>query len=416
MMGTDPPALEEVISGVLGELQRLRYSRSSQDQYRRFYHRLLGWAHQQGFTTFSEDMAQRFLADTYGISWADLPVPLPRRYGHICRFLRCLSSYQRHGTIIRRHHPKAPYTPPIAFQAAWTGFASECTRRGYSPRAARTRWARLATFVEYLAAQGISAIDTLTPAHLSQYTASLIGYHPKTVAAMLTHVRTFLRFLYQAGYHPEDLSGAVPRLRSGHYERLPSVFPSDGVQRLLAAVDRGNPMGKRDYAILLLAARLGMRVGDIKALPLTALHWDTKTIEWVQQKTRRAITYPLLDEVGWALIDYLQHGRPVTAAPEIFVRHQAPFEPFGLHANLHALMTKYTRRAGIPVPRGSHGLHALRHSLASALLETRTPLPVIAEILGHVSTHATQIYLHVDREALRRCALDPEEVFAYVDD
>lgn len=127
------------------------------------------------------------------------------------------------------------------------------------------------------------------------------------------------------------------------------------------------------------------------------------------------MTYPLLDDIGWALIDYLQHGRPQTASPFVFVRHGAPFEQFGKHANLHHIITTYTRRAGIPVPRGPHGMHSLRHTLASALLEQHTPLPVIADILGHLSTQSTQVYLHVDLGALRRCALDPEEVFACVD-
>jgi integrase/recombinase XerD len=408
--------LADLVTGVLGELDRHQYSQSSRDSYRRFYQRLLRWTTAQGLTTWSEAVGQRFLTDVYGVVWAELPVPPPRRYRPLLRFLRCLSTYQRHRTLVRRHHPKPPYTPPPAFAAVWATFRQECVRRGYSPWAARTREARLATFLDYVTAQGVTAADALTAAHLSQYTAALLGYHPKTVASMLTTLRTFLRFLHQAGLHPHDLSGAVPRLRSGHYERLPSVWPADAVPRLLAAVDRGNPTGKRDYAILLLAARLGMRVGDIKALPLAALHWDTQTIAWVQQKTGRVVTAPLLDDVGWALIDYLQHGRPPTTVPEIFVRHHAPFEPFGPHANLHNLVTTYTRRAKIPMPRGSHGLHALRHSLASTLLEAATPLPVIAEILGHVSTHSTQVYLHVDQEALRRCALDPEEVLTVVDD
>ena len=194
--------------------------------------------------------------------------------------------------------------------------------------------------------------------------------------------------LYHAGYHALDLSGAVPRLRSRYYERVPSVWPADSVRRLLGVIDRGNPTGKRDYAIMLLAARLGMRVGDIKALTLSALHWENKTIVLVQQKNRQAMTYPLLDDIGWALIDYLQHGRPQTSSPHVFVRHNAPFEAFAQFANFHHLMTTYTRRAGIPLPRGAHGMHSLRHTLASALLEQHTPLPVIAEIMGHLSLHS----------------------------
>lgn len=411
-----PLSLDALVSGVLGELDRLRYSPSTRDQFRRCYQRLLRWAANNGVAAWSAATGQRFLADVYGIHWVELPVPAPRRYRNLVRYLRCLGDYQNHRTLVRRNHPKPPYSPPPALAPAWTAYIGECTRRGYSLLSARSREARVATFLDYVAAQGVASPDALTPGHLSQYTASLISYHPKTVAAMLTNLRTFLRFLYQAGFHPDDLSGQVPRLRSGHYERLPSVWPVDAVSRLLAAVDRGNPTGKRDYAILLLAARLGMRVGDIRALALSALHWDTNTIEWVQHKTGRAMRLPLLEDVGWAIIDYLQHGRPATSASEVFVRHVAPFEPFGLHANLHNLVTTYTRRAGIPVPRGTHGMHALRHSLATALLEDHTPLPVIAEILGHVSTHSTQVYLHVDREALRRCALDPEEVLTLVDE
>lgn len=416
-MDPHPPLpLEEIVTGVLDELDRHRSSQSSRDSYRRFYQRLLHWTRAQGITTWSEAVGSQFLAAQYGVTWVDLPVPPPRRYRPLLRFLRCLSTYQHHRTLERRHHPKPPYTPPAGFQAAWTAFQAECGRRGYSLWAARTREARLAAFLDYVARQGVTTVDTLTAAHLSQYTAACLGSHPTTVAALLTNIRTFRRFCHQAGFHSIDLSADVPRLRSGHYERLPSVWPRDAVPRLLAAVDRGNPTGKRDYAILLLAARLGLRVGDIKALRLTALHWDTQTLEWVQQKTGRAVTAPLRPDVGWALIDYLQHGRPPTDAPEIFVRHQAPFEPCGRHANLHTLVTKSTRRAGIPIPRGRHGLHALRHSLASALLDAGTPLPVIAEVLGHVSTHSTHVYLHVDQEALRRCALNPEEVLAYVDD
>ena len=125
-----------------------------------------------------------------------------------------------------------------------------------------------------------------------------------------------------------------------------------------------------------------MRVGDITALPLSALHWNTRTIAGVQQKTGRAVQQPIWEDVGWAIMDYLKHGRPPTASPVLFVRHQAPFEPFQRSTNLHNLITKYTRRAGIAGPTGRHGMHALRHTLARTLLEHETPLPVIADILG----------------------------------
>lgn len=408
------PVLDDLVANVLAELLRLQYSDGSRTGYRRFYQRVLAYARVHDIREYSEAFARRFFEDTFEVTMEALPQPAPQKFCLALRYLRCLGDYQLHGTVFRRQVKKAPYRAPDAYRTVLDVFARECDRRGYSPQGDRTRWHRIRVFVDYLATQGIGP-EAISARHLSNYTATLMGCHPKTVAAMLTHVRTFLRFLYHAGYHALDLSGAVPRLRSRYYERVPSVWPADSVRRLLGVIDRGNPTGKRDYAIMLLAARLGMRVGDIKALTLSALHWENKTIVLVQQKNRQAMTYPLLDDIGWALIDYLQHGRPQTSSPHVFVRHNAPFEAFAQFVNFHHLITTYTRRAGISLPRGAHGMHSLRHTLASALLEQHTPLPVIAEIMGHLSTQSTQVYLHVDLEALRRCALDPEEVLACAD-
>lgn len=403
-----------VVNRVLAELQRLRYAENTLNAYRRFYNRVLRYADAQAVHYYSEAFGQQFFAATYGCAWSELPQPLSKKYRAPVRYLESLSDMQLHGTVLRRRPCRKPFETPAAFRDALDAFAIECRHRGYSIAGERTRRDRIRLFVAYLGAQQVTP-DTLTARHISQYVATLMDYHPKTVLAILTNLRTFLRFLHEAGFHPEDLSNAVPRVRAGRYERLPSVWPPDAVQRLLYVIDRGNPTGKRDYAILLLAARLGMRVGDIKALTLSAIHWDRKTIQWVQQKTGRPIEYPLLEDVGWALIDYLKHGRPTTTSPEIFIRHHAPFEPFGLHANLHNIITKYTRAAGLTPPPGHHGLHALRHSLASTLLERDTPLPIIAEILGHLSTQSTQVYLSVNQAGLARCALDPEAVFDHVD-
>lgn len=181
---------------------------------------------------------------------------------------------------------------------------------------------------------------------------------------------------------------------------------------MLESIDRGNPTGKRDYAILLLVTKLGMRVGDIKSLALSDLNWQLKTIEIKQNKTKNAVTYPILYDIGWALIDYLKNARPISNSPFVFIRMNAPYEAFGEDANLHNIITKYTRLAGITIPRGKrHGLHSLRHTLASTLLEQGTPLPIISEVLGHFNSKSTMGYLQTTLKRLQSCAIDPEEVF-----
>lgn len=193
---------------------------------------------------------------------------------------------------------------------------------------------------------------------------------------------------------------------------MPSVWNKEDVIRMLESIDRGNPTGKRDYAILLLVAKLGMRVGDIKSLALSDLNWQSRTIEVKQDKTKNTVTYPILNDIGWALIDYLKNARPISSSPFVFIRTKAPHEAFGRDANLFHIISKYTRLSGINIPKGNrHGMHSLRHTLASSLLEQGTPLPVISEILGHVNSQSAGVYLHTGIEGLRSCAIDPEEVF-----
>jgi len=223
-------------------------------------------------------------------------------------------------------------------------------------------------------------------------------------------MRSFLRFLTMRGILQNDLSAALPKIRVPRDAKIPSVWDQELIVRLLEAVDRGSAKGKRDYAILLLACRLGLRAGDIRTLKLDQLHWEDSTIEITQSKTGTPLRLPLTSEVGDALIDYLKSGRPQTTHREIFLKVNPPFDPFTGN-NLHHIVTYWRLLAGIrfrtPQKRGAH---SLRHTLATRLLEKGTPFTTIAEILGHSSLESTRIYAKADVEALRTVALDPEEV------
>ncbi|MDQ2087765.1 site-specific integrase [Herbivorax sp. ANBcel31] len=231
------------------------------------------------------------------------------------------------------------------------------------------------------------------------------------MASILTTLRVFLRFLYTKGLTSSDLSLSVPKHTKYWYPAVPTTWNPDNVKKMLDSIDRGNPTGKRDYAILLIVAKLGIRVGDIKNLQLTHLDWHEKKIHFTQQKTGTYISFPILNDIGWAIIDYLKNGRPVSDSPYLFLRAFAPYKAFGQNANLHNIIVKYTRRAKIRIPKGNRqGLHSLRHTLASTMLGKGTPLPVISEVLGHVNSKSTSVYLRTNMDELKQCAVDPEEV------
>jgi integrase len=214
-----------------------------------------------------------------------------------------------------------------------------------------------------------------------------------------------LRYAYDTGITTVDRSEQVPHVHYNRRARIPSAYTAEEISRLINSIDRGNPVGKRDYALILLAARLGLRASDICALSFDNINWEGNRIELTQQKTNEMLVLPLTEEVGLALIDYLKNGRPITDCPCVLVKHVPPYDAIK-PSSTYNIVSNYFEKSGIPMPPGKkHGPHALRHSLASALLEYNVPLPVISEVLGHANTDTTGVYLKVDIKHLRKCAL-----------
>lgn len=269
----------------------------------------------------------------------------------------------------------------------------------------------LAIFLDFLGSRNLKTLDHLQPADLTAFVMWRPRLRPKTISRILSDVRSFLKFLTLKGILQRDLSVVLPTIRVPRDADIPSVWDPELLARLLKAVDRSSPKGKRDYAILLLACRLGLRLGDIRALRLENLNWDTATIDIIQSKTGAPLQLPLTEEVGEALIDYLRAGRPQTERREVFLKLNPPFAPFSENNHLHQLVTHWRKLAGIEFrSKRRRGLHSLRHTLATELLRAETPFHIISEILGHATTASTLIYAKADVEALRRVALDTEEL------
>ena len=181
---------------------------------------------------------------------------------------------------------------------------------------------------------------------------------------------------------------------------------------MLDSIDRTSSTGKRDYAILLIACRLGLRACDICKLQLNNFNWETKEIHLTQKKTQHTIILPLLNDIGWAVIDYIKNGRPKTDDPYLFVRVNPPYNALAGSPAIENIFTSRIHDAGLRIPRGKKcGIHSLRHTLGSILLEKETPLPVISQILGHQSIRSTSTYLRLNMNGLAECPVNPDKVF-----
>ena len=224
----------------------------------------------------------------------------------------------------------------------------------------------------------------------------------------ITAVRMFLRFLIAEGKCAAGLDASIPILAHWRLSSLPRYLQSDEVERVIASCDPASPVGRRDRAILLLLARLGLRAGDIVQLRLRDLDWKEAWI-YVFGKTRRRTRLPLTQEIGDAIIAYLRDGRPQTGTDILFIRSHAPFRAFRSHCAISMLATQAMRRAGVTCPsRGA--AHVLRHSLASSMLRQGASLQDIAGILRHRSIATTEIYAKVDVITLREIAQPWPEV------
>lgn len=220
--------------------------------------------------------------------------------------------------------------------------------------------------------------------------------------------RVFFSYLCKNGMlqdNRECLWKDVFKLKRVHNKKIPSVYTAEEVDAVIAAIDRTHPQGKRDYAMILLAARYGLRASDIIGLRFCNIEWESNRLCLVQQKTGKKVTLPLSEEVGSALIDYIKYARPDVDLPYVFIKVHAPYGQLNSNV-LGSNIADWMRAAGINSTGKKHGPHALRHSLATNLLGANQPIPVISEILGHSTTESTTTYVRVSVDMLRQCALD----------
>jgi site-specific recombinase XerD len=260
-----------------------------------------------------------------------------------------------------------------------------------------------------LTRRGVADLRSLTAQDLRDFISSLERLRPATIAVYASALRGFLSYLHLSGAMEVDLAHAVERPRIYRRGRPPQILDSETVERLLAAVDRSTPLGKRDYAMLLLAARYGLRPSDIRSLRFENVRWREQRIVLLQSKTQRPLELPLLADVDEALVDYVRRGRPACAARHIFLRHLAPIGPLAPWSKFSLVMRRALRGAGLDLPRSRCGFHLLRHTLATRMLANGISLDTISDVLGHSSVETTRRYTQVDLAGLRSVVLSEAE-------
>jgi len=225
---------------------------------------------------------------------------------------------------------------------------------------------------------------------------------PGRAKLLVTALRSLLRYMRHQGEIPIDLARCVPPVAMWSLSTLPKFLPAGTVQQLLDHRERETPRGKRNYAVLLLLARLGLRACEIVALELDDIDWDNGRIT-IRGKGGRLAQMPLPSDIGEAIASYLRFGRPCCTCRRVFLRHRAPVRGFAHSITVSSIVRRALIDAGIDSAR--KGAHLFRHTLATDLLRQEVSLDEIGELLRHQSPNTTALYAKVDLTALRTLAL-----------
>jgi integrase/recombinase XerD len=215
---------------------------------------------------------------------------------------------------------------------------------------------------------------------------------------MAIGLRSFLRYARYCGYFKPDLAAAIPRVTGRSMTSIPKAIPPKDAQRVLGSCDRRSAVGRRDYAMLLLLARLGLRAGEVASLTLDDIDWHAGTLT-VHGKGSQESPLPLLEPIGKAIAAYLKRGRPHCKSRRVFLRMHAPIRGFKTEKPVSTAVGRAMQRAGIDSPH--RGAHQFRHALATHMLRQGSSLAEIGEILRHKDPDTTRIYAKVDLTSLR---------------
>lgn len=404
----------EVITERLKQLlQENNYSPATIHFYEREWGKIQSFLQEtHGSIEYNMERGLEYLEKQYGFVTKCNDGTLSQQRVQLLRVVHMLEDYRLHQVLTRRYYASKN---PIILNTYYSNIFTDYKNNLISSQLSKVtvgHYIKISkTFIDYLQQLKVESIKDITMDTCNSYLKTLAGLSFKTIEQQVCGIRHFLRFLYSSNLIIDDYAEKIHMPVVSKNAKIPSTWKLDELKAILSVIDRNSPIGKRDYAMILLACVLGLRVGDIKLLRFENFDWEDKKISIIQHKTHKPLSLPIPDSVGWAIIDYIKNGRPQYYKTDyIFLKHMPPFDPIGDDNHMHQQLVKYMRKAGISHYRNRRcGFHSLRHSAGSILLEMEVSLPIITNILGHSDSNVTAVYLKTDLQKLAECVLSPED-------
>ncbi len=394
---------EELVALCDEELRHREYHTGYYERIIVSWNNLRLWMENHQLSSFSEEVGNRYCDEILGTHL--MPRNAPAKIQEKIRAVRMLISYQKNGDFEFRC-PSVEYIFEGEIGIVALKYLEYCKNElTLSQKTIENKRLYLRDFSNYLTNEEI-IFDALsvdvTESFFKYMHYSLASRHNASV-----NIRIFLRYAYDNGYSNKDASVYILPDSYRKNCKLPTTYEEDEIRALIQSVERASAIGKRDYLILLLAVEYGWRAKDITKFTFDDINWDKNVICFDQHKTSYPVEFPLLSTIGNAIIDYLKYARPESNVQEIIVSMENPNKGKPLSSpTIHSVVSKYLSRAEIKNWKNKkHGPHAMRHSLAANLLKKNVAMPIISTVMGHQKTETTSIYISVDYEKLKLCAI-----------
>ena len=352
-----------------------------------------------GTDRFSEDIlnqivdAKRFQYENGQIS--RVPYQNLRKSAHWIREMRLT------GSITQGKIPNWGLREPVAeFRTLLLDFCEDARMSMATTSLNVTRNA-IRRFLFEMEDHGFCSLAHFTQINVNRCFTSFAAHYAGGLSSAIFSVRLFLRFLYERNLTILDLSRTLPELVATR-KMFREGFTGDELERLLEHPNRMTAIGKRDYAMMVLAAQSGLRACDVVRLELGSIDWRTREIRLVQHKTGEPLSLPLQAESGNAIADYILNGRPDSALPNVFLCHTGVIRPLDARS-ASGVVSKHMKLAEIPAKR--RAFHALRRTFGTRLLQNEVSFELIQQLLGHRNMDSMKLYLSIDEQGLKQCAL-----------
>ena len=393
--------IEQMMNAADRELRRLHLSPRTVYGHCKELREFADYCAQNAIQIYSPDTGLIYFLQRYGLDMADSAVKLTEQQRATRRTIRFLDDIYQFGCARRNSHHD--YKVPPRYADVFENYLNHCIKNNGASGTIDVKRTKLKQFLCYLDGRGILLPD-ITASDVSDYMTTLCQYKRATIHIISSVLKDFFRYLHTSGILKNNLAGDVPRPKIYVEESFPETWTPEEIQQLLSVINRRTAIGKRDYAMILLAVLLGMRAGDICALKFKEIDWRKKVITYTQQKTGKINALPLLPPIGEAIIDYLKNGRFDSDCDHVFIRHIHPYGAIASSSTLSETIKRYMRQAGLTI-KSRKVAHSMRHTVASTLLRNGVPLMTISNIMGHDTPKTTIAYTKVDIPALRKCAL-----------